>query len=119
MGSEIRLDGNVGRDPDIKFFDNGGKVANFPVGIDDMKREDGKWVKTGTTWFRVAVWGDDGEAVAEHVKKGDRVLVSGGFKITTYEKDGATVPTIEVTARSVAVVPKKIKKAEQGGDEPW
>ena len=42
-----------------------------------------------TMWFRVNVWGEKGEALMDHIKKGDLVLVQGTFKQSTFKnKDG-------------------------------
>lgn len=117
--SEIRLDGIVGRDPEIKFLDSGMAVCNFSVAVDEGKRQDGKWVKTGTSWYRVVAWSDDAQAIAETVKKGDRVLVNGSLKMSSYEKDGEKHPVVDVTARAVGVVPRPPKKTMRKEEDPW
>lgn len=120
MPGELRLDGTVGRDPNIKFLDSGKPVCNFSVGVDEFKRDGTQWVKSGVTWFDVSVWDEHGQAVAEVLKKGDRVIVSGSVKASSYEKDGKTVPKIEVSARTVSVVPRPLKNPKQNeSGEPW
>ena len=115
----MKLIGTVGRDPDVKFLDSGTAVCSFSVAVDEFKKQGQKWEKTGVQWFRVVSWGDEGQAIAEAVKKGDSVIVWGALKMSSYEKDGEKQAVIEVTARTVGVVPKPLKKHLEKGEDPW
>lgn len=117
MPVEVTLQGVVGRDAEIKFLDSGVAVASFPLAIDEYKREKDQWVKTGTAWYKINVWGDDAEPVTEAVVKGDHVIVVGTLKVSTYERDGETKATADVKAKTVGVIPRK-KKAKKE-EEPW
>jgi single-strand DNA-binding protein len=119
MAGQVTVEGQVGRDPEIKFFDNGNCVANFPVAVDEYKREKDQMVKSGVTWFRVAVWGTDGQGVVEHVKKGSKVIVIGTLKVGVYEKDGEHIPAPEINAKVVGVVPRPVKMPDKKEDDPW
>ena len=120
----INLIGHVGNDPEIKFTPSGNGVCNVSVATTERVKDGDTWKDGETTWFRVAVWGRDAEGVAEVVRKGDRVAVSGRFKITTYEKDGQTKTSPEVTVSNredyLAVIPKAlVKQTTQTDGSPW
>ena len=51
--------GNVGKDPEIKEFDNGGKIANFSLATTErgFTTRDGKVIEDKTTWHNISVSG--------------------------------------------------------------
>lgn len=109
--------GNVGQDAQVRFTPAGKPVANFTMaeghGYFDQQQQ---WVDQGTTWRRVSVWGKDAEAVAEKVRKGDKVVVIGREQLKTDEgKDGRTYTNLEVNAQTVAVVVRAPQQQGGGG----
>jgi single-strand DNA-binding protein len=119
----ITLVGNVGNDPEIRFTPAGVAVCNFNIANTERKQVNDAWVDGRTNWFKVSVWRSAGEAAAETIRKGDRVMVVGRLSFSQYEKDGEMRVVPEITAESVAVVPKGVPKktAErvQDEDSPW
>jgi len=97
--NKIILIGNVGRDPEIKAFQNGDKIANFSLATSD------KWTdkvsqekKELTQWHRVVVRNQNIIRTIEmFVKKGKAVVVEGKL---TYRKflasDGAEKMATEI-----------------------
>lgn len=67
--------GNLGRDPEVRTFQDGGKVANISLGCTDTWKKDGQEQKR-TFWAKVVLKGNRAN-VADHLKKGDRILVQG------------------------------------------
>jgi single-strand DNA-binding protein len=106
----ISVTGNVGTDPEVKFF-NGKNgqfgVASFSLGYTPSEKKDGEWIQGDTIWFRVSVLGKQSDVIAGAVHKGDKVLVIGAFKQSTYQaKDGTQKTSLEIKADSVTLVPK-------------
>ena len=59
-------------------------------------------------WFRIFVWETDAAGTATSFKKGDKVVVTGRFKASTYvTKEGGEKLSLEINADSVGLVPKK------------
>lgn len=88
---KVILIGNLGKDPEVKSFDNGGKVANFTIGVTERgyKTKDGKEIPDHTEWFNCVVRQNGLAGVVEqYVKKGNKVFVEGKMKTREYEKDG-------------------------------
>lgn len=95
----ITATGNVTRDPEIKYSPGGLAICKFSVassyGKDDKKK---------TTFIDVVVFGDQGEAICDQVKKGTRVTVIGRLQIEPYEKqDGTKMKRVEVIADDVSI----------------
>ena len=67
--------GRLGRDPEVKVFDNGGQVVNFSIATTEYKgREKGNV----TTWVDVSVWNKvRGDFIMNYVRKGALVFVEG------------------------------------------
>ena len=85
---KVILIGNLGKDPEVKTFDNGGKVANFSVGTTERgyTTKDGKEIPDHTEWFNCVVKSGLAGVVEKFVKKGSKVYVSGKMKTREYEK---------------------------------
>lgn len=67
--------GNLGRDPEIRTFGDGGKIANLSLGCSDTWKKDGQDQKR-TFWAKVVLKGNKANA-ADHMQKGDRLLIEG------------------------------------------
>ena len=77
--NKVILVGNLGRDPEIRSLNNGGRVANLSVATSDRWRDR----QTGeqrerTEWHRVVVFDDKlVEIVEKYVRKGQKVYLEG------------------------------------------
>lgn len=69
-----QLTGHLGRDPELRYLENGSIVANFTVAVRQNKR---KGEEQPPRWVKVAVWGKAAEYVGNYVKKGDGVICMG------------------------------------------
>jgi single-strand DNA-binding protein len=107
--SKIQIIGNLGRDPELRYTPNGRPVASFTVAVNQSTKnqQTGEWIES-TDWFRVSVWGDRGERVAENLRKGSRVFVDGRFKTREYEaNDGQKRMSLDITADTVLGLDKR------------
>jgi single-strand DNA-binding protein len=107
--SKIQIIGNLGRDPELRYTPNGRPVASFTVAVNQSTRnqQTNEWIES-TDWFRVSVWGDRGERVAENLRKGSRVFIDGRFKTREFEgNDGQKRTSLEITADTVMGLDKR------------
>lgn len=102
------ITGNIGGAPELKFTKNGNAVLSFSVADSKSKKlPDGKWETLATQWFRVSVWGDLGQMLAEKLDKGVRVKIVGEFMSREYDaKDGTKGLSMDVNAWGVQVLTK-------------
>lgn len=97
----VQLLGNLGGDPEVRSFGNGGRVLTFSVATADQwtDRQSGER-RERTTWHRVAIFADGLIDIAEqYLKKGSRVLVEGKLAYNEYtDREGIerTVAQIEL-----------------------
>ena len=120
----ITVSGNVGTDPEIKFYDgkNGSfGVARFSLAYTPREKDKaGNWTDGITTWFSVSVVGKQAELVADSIAKGQRVQVTGAFKQSNYKaKDGTDKQGLEIKADSITLELVGAKKSKPVvADEP-
>ena len=104
--------GNLGRDPELRYTPDGTAVCDFSMAVQGRKKDD------PPTWFRVTAWEKQAEAIAEYMRKGSKVLVTGDIRTDSYEdKEGVKRQKWWVNARQVEFLDSK-KDREERGDEP-
>src|SRR5277367_6797208 len=89
--NKVALLGNVGKDPEIRSFQNGGKVANFTLATSESWKDKATGEKKSKTeWHNIVVQNEKlVEIVAKYVKKGSKVHVEGKLETRKYTKDGS------------------------------
>lgn len=118
--SDTTVIGNVG-EPKLSHTPSGRAVLEFSLAENHFKKnQQGGWDEDGTTWRRVSLWGDKGEALYNVIKKGDKVVATGAERIREWEsKDGSKGQSLELNAREVGIVVKVPKQQgnQQGGNQ--
>jgi single-strand DNA-binding protein len=97
--------GNLGRDPEKRYTQDGRPVTRFSVAATTRRRErDGEWADH-TEWFSVTVFGRQAETLADRVTKGTRVYVEGRLESRQYEtQNGGKGFSLDVIANEVIVL---------------
>lgn len=85
--NKVILMGNAGKDPDVKTFDNGGVVAQFPLATTKrgFKTKDGKEVPERTEWHNIVLSNGLAKVAEQYVKKGDKLYIEGELRTRSYE----------------------------------
>jgi single-strand DNA-binding protein len=114
--SKIMIIGNLGRDPEMRYTPNGKPVTQFSVAVSHSRPDgQGGWNDDGTDWYRVSVFGDRAERVAEQLRKGNKVFVEGRFKTREFEgKDGEKRTSLDVISDNVISLERR-GRDEDGG----
>lgn len=83
-----RLDiiGFIGRDAEVKDF-NTDQVINFSVAVTESYKDKNGVKQTKSTWYEVSKWGNN-TAIAQYLKKGTLVMVTGKPNARIWTKDG-------------------------------
>ena len=82
--------GNLGADPEVRSFANGGKVANLRIATSETwKDKNTGEKKESTEWHSVAVFGDGLVGVCERfLRKGSKVYIEGKSKTRKWQDQG-------------------------------
>jgi len=100
--NKVILVGNLGRDPEIRSFQNGGRVANLSVATSESWRDKATGErKEKTEWHRVAIFNDRlVEVVEKYLKKGSKVYLEGQLETRKWtDQSGQEKYTTEVVLR--------------------
>ena len=90
---KVMIIGNLGSDPEMRYTPTNRAVTQFNVAVNQSTKnqQTGEWVEE-TDWFRVSVWGDRAERMAESLRKGNKVFVEGRFKTRNLRRPGRPDP---------------------------
>src|SRR5947199_411619 len=112
LNNEIKLEGNIGNEPEARATKAGTPVTHFRLAVDNYagKDETGK-VKEETMWVDVVTWSNLAETVAKTLKKGDLVKVVGRLNIRKYtDKNNTNREAVEVIAQHVTKIDLQAKQ---------
>lgn len=90
--NRVTLVGNVGKDPEVKSFQNGGKVVNFSIATaETWKDKTTGEKKEKTEWHNIAAFQDGLTGIVEqYVRKGSKLLVEGKLQTRKWQDQSGT-----------------------------
>lgn len=85
--NKVILIGNVGKDPEVRYYDNGAAVANFPLATTERgyTAANGTVVPDRTEWHNLVCWRGLAKVVEQYVKKGTQLYVEGKLRSRSYD----------------------------------
>lgn len=85
--NRVTLLGNLGRDPEVKNFQNGGKVVNLRIATSESWKDKGSGErKERTEWHQVAIFDENLCRIAEqYLKKGSTILLEGQLETRKWQ----------------------------------
>lgn len=119
--NKVILVGNLGRDPEVRNTQSGGKVVSFSVATSETwnDRASGER-KEKTQWHRIAIFNERlGEIAEKYLRKGSKVYLEGSLESRKYtDKDGQEREITEVVlSRFRGELTLLSGRGEGGGDE--
>ena len=116
--NKVILIGNLGADPEIKSFQNGGKIANIRIATSEnwKDRMTGER-KERTEWHNVVINGEGLVGVVErYLKKGSKVYIEGSLRTRKWQdRDGNDKYTTEVVIAGIGGALTMLDGAPGGG----
>ena len=100
--NKVILIGNLGRDPEVRSFQNGGKVVNLRIATSESWRDKQSGErKERTEWHSVAIFNEGIAKVAEqYLRKGSKVYIEGQIETRKWQdQSGADRYTTEIVLR--------------------
>ena len=97
--NKVILIGNLGRDPEVRSFQNGGKVCNLRIATSESWRDKASGErKEKTEWHSVAIFQEGLVRIAEqYLKKGSKVYIEGQLQTRKWQdQSGADRYSTEV-----------------------
>lgn len=100
--NKVIIVGNLGRDPEVRSFQNGGKVVNLRIATSETWRDKASGErKERTEWHSVAIFNEAlGKIAEQYLKKGSTVYIEGQLETRKWQdQSGADRYTTEVVLR--------------------
>jgi single-strand DNA-binding protein len=100
--NKVILVGNLGRDPEVRSFPNGGKVVNLRIATSETWRDKASGErKERTEWHSVAIFSEPVGRIAEqYLRKGSKVYIEGQLETRKWQdQSGADRYSTEVVLR--------------------
>lgn len=100
--NKVILVGNVGKDPEVRSFQNGGRVASFSVATSESWKDKATGEKKEKTeWHRISILNDNLINVVEnYVKKGSKLYIEGQLETRKWtDQSGVEKYSTEVVLR--------------------
>jgi single-strand DNA-binding protein len=118
--NKVMLIGNLGADPEIRSFQNGGKVANLRIATSESwkDRQTGER-KEKTEWHTVAIFSEGLVGVVERfLKKGSKVYLEGRLQTRKWQdQNGQDRYSTEVVLQGPNAVMTMLDGAQGGGGQ--
>jgi single-strand DNA-binding protein len=116
--NKVILVGNLGADPEVKSFQNGGKVCNLRIATSESWKDKNTGDRQERTeWHSVAIFSEGLAGVAERfLRKGSKVYIEGQLRTRKWQdQNGADRYSTEVVLQGPGAVMTMLDGAQGGG----
>jgi len=113
--NKMMIIGNLGADPELRYTPGGKAVTDLRVAVNDNRKgPDGEWIEE-TLWFRVSVWEQQAERLAEQLRKGNKIYAEGQLRAREYEaRDGQKRTSLELAFARVVNLERRPRDEASG-----
>jgi single-strand DNA-binding protein len=112
MRNQVRLIGNLGKDPEVREINNARKMAKFTLATNETYLNDKGEKVTETQWHNVVCWGKLANLTEKYLAKGSEIALEGKLTTRVYtDKDGQRRFITEVVGSDLVMLGKKTAQA--------
>jgi single-strand DNA-binding protein len=105
--NKVILVGNVGKDPEIRRFENNIK-ASFSLATSETYTPKGGDKVTQTEWHNIVAWRRLAELAENYIRKGSQILIEGKIRYRSYDdRDGNKKYIVEIEADTIQLLGRK------------
>lgn len=120
--NKVMLIGNVGKEPEVRYVDNGVCVASVLLATTERgyKLQSGVEVPDRTEWHNIVLWRGLAETIEKYVHKGDKLYIEGKIHTRNYDdRNGVKRYITEVWADSMEMLsPRSTSSPSMGNAAP-
>ena len=116
--NKVQLIGNVGREPESRFTQNGNNLTHFSIATSKTWTDQStNQRRDRTEWHNIVCWGRLGEVASQYLHKGSQVYVEGELQTRSYDRDGQTHHRTEVNCRELIMLGRSDASAGPGSTQ--
>lgn len=119
--NKVILLGHVGKDPDVKYFDNGSAVASFSLATTEKgyTAQNGTQIPDRTEWHNIVCWKGLAKVAEQFIKKGTQIYIEGRIRTRSYDdQNGVKRYVVEVYADKLELLGKRDSDNQQSNQPP-
>ncbi len=116
--NKAQLIGRLGKDPEVRRFENGGAVANFTLATKDFFKDRNGENKEETEWHNIVIKGKGADTAEKYLKKGLEIGVEGTIKTRTWDHEGVTKYIKEIICFNFRIFTPRDKWADSESQAP-
>lgn len=106
--NKVMLIGRLGKDPEVKYTNNGTPVAKFTVATDEVYKDRSGEQQKHTEWHSIVAWNKLAEICGEYLTKGKQVFIEGSIRSRQWEdQSGNKRTSYEIIAREMKMLGSK------------
>ena len=118
MLNKIMLIGNLGRDPEMNYTQNGTALTKFSLAVSRSYKTSSGEKRDETEWFNIVAWDKLAETCNQYLHKGVKVYIEGRLTQRKYtDKEGNQRTAVDVIANDMQILTPK--SAQAGSSEPF
>jgi len=117
MVNKVILVGNVGKDPEVRYLENGVAVAQFSLATSESFKDKTGTRTSRTEWHNIVLWRGLAEVAEKYVKKGQSLYIEGKITNRSYDaKDGTKRYVTEIVANEMKMLGAKTTSSGSGAE---
>lgn len=110
--NKIMLIGNLGKDPEMSYTNNGTAVTRFSLAVNRYTKSPTGERQEETEWFNIVAWRQLAETCSQYLRKGMKVFVEGRVQQRKYTgQDGIQRTAIDVIASDMEILTPKSQQS--------
>lgn len=115
--NQVSVSGNLGADAELRSTRGGTPVLTFALAVNErVKQADGTWGDRAS-WIDCVLFGTRAQALADWLRKGNKVAVQGRLRTSTWERDGVSHKRTEVVVEEVDLMTVRRDKQQGAAQE--
>lgn len=118
MVNKVTLIGRLGKDPEIRHFENDGAVCNFSLATTYSYRTKSGEKSESTEWHNLVIWNKGALIAEKYLKKGSLLYVEGRLATRSWDADGVKKYTTEIIVENFKMLGAKGESEYGGNDAP-
>ena len=113
--NKVMLIGNLGRDPETRYAQNGNAVTKFSIATSESwkDRTTGEQQER-TEWHNIVCFARLGEIAGEYLRKGSKVYIEGSLRTSSWEVNGEKKYRTEINANELQMLDSR---GQAGGEQ--
>ena len=118
--NKVMLIGNVGKEPDVRYYDADQAVATFPLATTERgyTLPNGTSVPDRTDWHNLVLWRGLAKIAERYVHKGDKLFVEGRIRYRSYDdQKGVRRFVTEIMVENMELLSPKSQQPTEAEDK--